>query len=175
MNSLLLLGLSPKQLALCGTGRAGTQCGVGRGQPQWQEGYGQAPLLIPPLQPHSVIGFGGGYLALPSQHQGQLGPRGPRCKAARSTPCFRRGRGAWDPEVSRNQRDPGLHPGAPSSPCPQYPEGLLACTLFPAHLASTFFLCAQVSPLPKPGPLPALWPLSRHVCVCEGAVGGLKA
>lgn len=175
MNSLLLLGLSPKQLAPGGTGRAGTWCGLG-GQPQWQEGLGQAPLLTPPRPAPSPGLGGGGCPALPSQHQGRLGPRVPGHKAARSTPRFRRGRGAWDTDVSRDQRDPGLRPRAPPSPCPQCPEGL-ACALCPAHLASSFFLCAQVSPLPKPGPLPALWPLSRCVCVCVGggAVGGLRA
>lgn len=119
---------------------------------------------FPHFQPHSLTGLGGGYPALPSQHQGQLGPRAPVCKAARSAQCIRTGWGAWGPEVSRNQRDPGLHPGAPLSPCPQCPEGL-ACTLCPAHLASAFIFYAPVSPLPKPGPLPVLWPLSRYVCV----------
>lgn len=82
-------------------------------------------------------------------------PRVPRHKAARSTPCFRRGRGAQGTEVGRDQEDPGLGPGASPSPCSWCPEGL-ACP-------STCFLCAQAPPLPKPG--------APASCVCEGAGG----
>lgn len=108
MNSLLLLGLSPKQLAPKGTGRLGPGTGLGGSS------------------------------------------RVPRHEAARNMPYFRRGREAEGTEVGKDQKVPGLGPGASASPYPQCPE-VLACILSPAHLASTRFLCAQVSPLPKPG------------------------
>lgn len=132
----------------------------------------------PTVQPHFLPGFRGGWGwgdSQPSLHsirdswaQGSPGTKQPGAHR------FRRWGGAWDTEASRNQRGPGSRPRAPPSPGPQCPEGL-ACTLCPAHLASTFSLCAQVSPLPRPGPLPALRPLSRCDCVCEGALGGLRA
>lgn len=79
MNSLLLLGLSPKQLAPMGPGgAAGTWHRLG-GQPQWQEGLGQELVLIPHLQ---QAWEGGGQAALPSQ-RGDNVAQGPRHKAAR--------------------------------------------------------------------------------------------
>lgn len=158
VNSLLLLGLSPKQLAPRGPGGGWDLA------PAW----GSAPVARGArarASPHSPpsAGLGGrGTGSTPFTAWGQCGSRPPGTKQPGGC-SFVEGEKPGTQSWAGARTTLAWALGTGHLSVPDAPRGS-ACTLPPAH-----WLCPSRSPSP-----PGVWHLRGHVCV-RGMVGGLRA